>query len=209
MAIKSRADLKISFTKGRRPKQQEFWDWQESYYHKTEDPIKIGGWQFRSFFKDMRAEGITITTNGVGSTTGGSSAIDIPMGVTRLKRIRVMGRGTPAVAATPFTITTSLVYFSDKNLPALNGVVSTGNPFPTTMFAHFLLGINSIPLTNFTINTVGPQFDGIFDFATIPKDVFMDFTQARSLVLTIRITNGTFPNTAVDPSYIYCGLEYE
>ncbi len=200
MAIKSRGDLKNKFLTGLRPKQQDFHDWLESFYHKVEDPIKLAGWQFRSFFKDLRAEGTAITT-------GGSSVIDIPAGATRLKRIRVLGRGTPAPA--PFTITTSLVYFSDKNIPALNGVPSIGNPFPTTFFAHFLLGISSVPLTNFTIVTAGPQFDGTFDFATIPKDVFMDFIQARFLVLTIRITSGSFPNTAADPSYVYYGFEFE
>src|SRR5450759_2748143 len=118
MAIKSRADLKVSFTQGRRPKQQEFWDWQESYYHKTEDAIKVGGWQFKSFLKELRAEGTAITT-------GGFCILDIPFGVSKLKSVRVMGKATPNVAS--FTITTSLSYFSDKLVPSLNGVPATGN----------------------------------------------------------------------------------
>ena len=200
MAIQPRGFLRTQFTQGRRPKQQDFWDWLDSFYHKGEDTIKTAGWQFRSFFKDLRAEGVAITTGGV-------TVVDIPSGATRLKKIRVLGKGTPSPA--PFTITTSLVYYSDKNVPGLNGVPSSGNPFPTNFFAHFLLGFSSVPPATFTIVTPGPQFDGTFDFASIPKDVFMDFIQARFLVLTIRITSGSFPNTALDPSYVYYGLEFE
>lgn len=202
MAIKSRVDLKASFTKGKRPKEQEFWDWQESYYHKVEDPIKVGGWQFRSFFKDLRAEGLTILN-------GGLAVVDIPLGVTRLKRIRVFGKGTITAPALSFTITVSLQYYSDKLIPSLNGVPSPGNPFPSTFFAHPLLGLGTVPPLNFTIVSATPAFDSIVDFTAIPKDLFLDFIAVRFFRLGITIATGTFPNTAGDPSYVYYGLEYE
>jgi hypothetical protein len=197
MAIKSRADLKVSFTQGRRPKQQEFWDWQESYYHKTEDPITIAGWQFKSFLKELRAEGTAITS-------GGFSILDIPFGVTKLKAVRVMGRAT--TGGPQFSITTSLTYFSDKLVASLNGVPATGNPMPATFFAHFLLGTGSVPPATFKITTPGPAFDGTFDFSTIPKDIPLDFTSARFLMLTIKITTGSF---VAGSDNLYYGLQYE
>lgn len=193
MAIQTRVNLRNAFTQGRRPKQQEFWDWLDSFYHKTEDVIKTGGWQFRSFFKDLRAEGKAITT-------GGFSIIEIPPGVTKIKKIRVTGRGT----GFPFNITTSLVYACDKLIPALNGVASTGNPFPLNFFLYPIMGLGSNPAASFVINSPVAAFGQTFDFATIPKDVTMDFTEARLLMLTI-VTTGTFGAN----DYVYYGLEYE
>ena len=196
MPIKSRADLNISFTQGKRPKQQEFWDWQDSYYHKGEDTIKVGGWHSRSFLKDLRADGKAITN-------GGFSIIEIPVGVTRLKSIYVTGRGTGA----PFTITTSLVYACDKLIPPLNGAASAGNPFPTNFFLYPIIGLGSNPAATYVINSATANFGpGLlpFDITAIPKNVVMEFVQWRFLMLTIA-TSGTF--TAAD--YVYCGLEYE
>lgn len=197
MAIKSRADLKISFTQGRRPKQQEFWDWQDSFYHKTEDPIKTAGWQFKSFLKELRAEGTAITN-------GGTTILEIPFGVSKLKAVRVFGKATPGGAQ--FTIKISLAYFSDKLVPSLNGVPATGNPMPASFFGHPLLGTGTAPAVNFKITTAGPSFDGTFEFSTIPKDVILDYTAARFLMLTINITTGTF---VAGSDNLYYGLQFE
>lgn len=199
MAIMSKADLQAAFSKGKRPKESQFWDWQDSYYHKTEDPIKITGWQFRSFFKDLRSDGFPILN-------GGFTIVDIPVSVTKLKKVRVFGKAT-ANSPAPFTIRVSLAYYCDKLIPSLNGVPSTGNPFPTSFFAHPLVG-NGTP-TPFTITSSVPAFDGTFDFASIPKNVILEFIQVRFMQVTVQITAGTFPNTAIDPSYVYYGLEYE
>ncbi|HET6994616.1 MAG TPA: hypothetical protein VFI06_06525 [Chitinophagaceae bacterium] len=196
MPIKSRADLNNSFTQGKRPKQQEFWDWQDSFYHKGEDTIKIGGWQSRSFLKDLRADGKPIAS-------GGFSIIEIPVGVKKLKSIFVTGRGTGA----PFTITTSLVYACDLPIPALNGAPSSGNPFPNNFFLYPIIGLGANPAASYVINAAAPVFGmGLppFDITAIPKDVVMEFKQWRFLMLTIT-TSGSFG--AAD--FVYCGLEYE
>jgi hypothetical protein len=194
MAIKSRGSLQGFFTTGQRPKQQEFWDWLDSFYHKIEDPIKVGGWQVRSFLKDLRAEGTALTT-------GGFTMLEIPVSVTRLKRIRVFGKGT----GFPFNITTSLVYFSDKLIPALNGVPSSGIPMGSGFFEYPIIGLGSNPAASFVISSPLGTFDALFDFSIIPKDVILDFIQVRNLQLTIK-TSGTF-TTGTD--FVYCGLEYE
>src|SRR6185503_10182605 len=98
MAVLSRGVLKPLFTKGQRPKEQHFHDWLDSFYHKTEDAINISGWMFRSFFKDLRADGNPITN-------GGISMIDIPLSASRLRAVRVFGNGQRTVLANPFTIT--------------------------------------------------------------------------------------------------------
>src|SRR5215204_2034504 len=193
MAIKLRGDLKNLFLTGRRPKQQDFHDWLESFYHKTEDPIKAGGWQYRSFLKDLRAEGKAIPT------TGGFSIIEIPLNVTKVKKIRVTGKGT----GFPFTITTSLIYACDKLIPALNGAASTGNPFPLNFFLYPIMGAGANPAASFVINSPAAAFGQTFDFSTIPKDVTMDFVEARFFMLTI-ITTGTFAAN----DFVYYGLEY-
>src|SRR4051812_15856519 len=116
MAIQTRAFLKNQFLTGKRPKQQDFQDWMDSYYHKTDDALNITGWQFRSFLKDVRAEGAVITN-------GGTTMVDIPPSVSVLKSIRVFGSGSkvPNVA---FSVTVSLIYFSDKLIAALNGIAN-------------------------------------------------------------------------------------
>jgi len=203
MAVQLRSNLRNSFTAGKRPKQQEFWDWLDSFYHKTEDAIKTTGWQFRSFFKDLRADGVTFPAAGI---TSGTTIIDIPFGATTLKKIRVFGRATATVP--PFTISVVLTYFSDLKIISLSGVNSTGNPFPTAgFFAHFLTGPASIPLLTFNITTAGPEFSQVFDFVAVGKIIPLDFTQVRFLALTISIANGKF--SPPDPNYVYYGFEYE
>ena len=192
MAIKSRADLKISFTQGRRPKQQEFWDWQESFYHKTEDPIKIGGWQSRSFLKDLRADGKS-------PTTGGFSIIDIPPSVTKLKKFSITGRGTGA----PFTISTALVYACDKSIPPMNPVASGGVPYPTSFFLYPIIGAGSNPPLAINIVSPAAAFSQTLDIAAV-RDVTLDFTIARFFTLTIQ-TTGTFGAN----DYVYYSFEYE
>jgi hypothetical protein len=195
MAIKSKIDLNAAFSKGKRPKEDDFRNWQDSYYHKVDDTIKLTGWMFRSFLKELRAEGITPIT------TGGFSVLDIPFSVTKLNKIRVLGRA--AVAPGPLKLIISAQYFSDKLIPSLNGVPSTGNPLPTSMFAHPLVGLGTaIP---FEINTPGPGFDQTFDFASIPKNVTLEYNDIRFMVLSIALTGGQF-NAA---NNVYYGFEYE
>lgn len=194
MAIKSRADLKISFTQGRRPKQQEFWDWQESYYHKTEDTIQLGGSQSRSFLKDLRADGKA-------PAQGGFSIIDIPLSVTKLKKFSISGKATGA----PFIITVGLVYACDKSIAAMNPVPSNGTVFPTNFFLYPILGLGSNPPIPVTINSATPAFSQMVDIAAI-RDVTMDFTQARFFQLSITIP---LPATFGPNDYVYYGLEFE
>jgi hypothetical protein len=195
MAIKSKIELNAAFAKGKRPKEEDFRNWQDSYYHKVEDPIKVSGWMFRSFLKDLRSEGVAITT-------GGFTVLEIPFGVKKLKKLRVLGRAT--LVPGPLALTVSVQYYSDKQIASLGGVPSTGNPFPTTMFAHPLVGNGAS--SSFVISSAVAQFDQTLDFTLIPKDVDMDFIAVRFLVLTIQLAGGNFVQGS---SNVYYGFEYE
>lgn len=199
MAIKTRSELNIAFAKGKRPKEQDFKDWQESYYHKDEDAIQVTGWTLRSFFKDLRAEGLAITA-------GGTVYVDIPVAATRLNKFRIIGKGTGVPPGATFTINVNLGFFSDTSVLNLNPItITTNNPLPNGNFFHPLLGA---PATLF--NTTSTQiFDKTFDFVANGINVMLNFSQVRFLRLTVSIVSGQFPNTLADPSYVYYGLEFE
>ena len=205
MAQQPKSILRNQFLTGKRPKQQDFHDWLDSYYHKTDDPIKITGWTFRSFLKELRAEGSAITN-------GGASMVDIPISATVLKGIRVFGNGTKP-ANVGFTVTVSLLFFSDKQIAALNGVPNDIPQIPigAGFFRHALIGNLTAPSFTFII-TVAPSvpteapFDATLDLTA--KNFNLDFTTVRFFRLTIAATtNITFQ--PVTNNSCYYGLQYE
>ena len=207
MPIQPRSVLRPLFSRGQRPKEQHFHDWLDSFYHKLEDTINVNGWVFRSFLKDLRAEGTIPFTN------AGTAMIDIPFSVSRLKAIRVFGNGQRGNPALPLTITISLLYLSDLQIAPLNGVPNDIPQLPQGaaggFFRHALIGNLTVPLLTFPIVSPpapGGLFDGTLTFPG--TGIPLNFTTTRFFRLQVETTsNITF--IQANNNYVYYGFQFE
>jgi hypothetical protein len=62
MAIKLRNILKTFFETGDKPTQQQFWDWHDSYWHKTDDAIPVENIDGLAEILDEKADKATQST---------------------------------------------------------------------------------------------------------------------------------------------------